>query len=550
VAILALIPVAVEAAATGQPAAEPQQTSAAGAESARQPNAASPGSTQQPSAASAGSARLVLTLEDAIGRALRNNELILIQREALASAESAITGAEGAYDPVLGFEIAWRRTTEPVNSAFASASDGQAALTSAATETAVGIRKLLGTGGQISLRSTASRGTTDAAFDLVSPAYGSTVGFELRQPLLRDRRVDAARLGLRVTAADRERAGAFVRREVIETVAAVERAYWTLIAARLAVDVREQAVGLAAAQLDETRIRIESGVAPETQIAEPQAELERRRGELLESQEAAARAENALKLLILGDDDADLWAQAIVPQEGAEVGIVPVDVTAAMEEALAARAELEAAETVVRRRSAETDFARDGTRPVLDLVLSYDRFGLAGSPNGAPIPGLPVPSVPGLDGGWWDSYETLFGGDFDDARIGFVFELPIGNRRARASAAIAASGERQARADLARARKAVRAEVLDAAATLQTAEARIQAARAARDAAEVQLSSEQERFAVGMSTNFLVLTRQNDLARARLDEIAALTDYRTARTELGRASGSLLEERGIHVQQR
>ena len=87
--------------------------------------------------------------------------------------------------------------------------------------------------------------------------------------------------------------------------------------------------------------------------------------------------------------------------------------------------------------------------------------------------------------------------------------------------------------------------MLDAGAALDTAGQRIEAARAAREAAEVQLSAEQDRFAAGLSTNFLVLTRQNDLSSARLDEISASTDYRMARTEMARATGSLLEDRGI-----
>src|SRR5207244_6518224 len=95
-------------------------------------------------------------------------------------------------------------------------------------------------------------------------------------------------------------------------------------------------------------------------------------------------------------------------------------------------------------------------------------------------------------------------------------------------------------------RKIIRAEVLDAAAALQTAGQRIEAARTGREAAEVQLATERDRYATGLSTNFLVLTRQNDLSRARLDEISARTDYQTARTELARATGSLIEDRGIH----
>jgi len=536
--LAAVLPaVALEASAMPQP---PQQ--------AGETAAASP-SPQAPAGAAGQRPVLALSLDDAIQRALVNNELISIQRDEVSAAQSAITGAEGAYDAVLAAQFGWRRVNEPVNSAFAGTADGQAALTNESADTSVELRKLLGTGAEVSVRTGASHGSSDGAFDLLSPSYGSNLGVAFRQPLLRDRGVDAARLGLTVTAADRTRAGASLRAEIIDTVARVERAYWTLVALRQAIEVREQAIELAAEQLEQTRLRIESGVTPETQISEPVAELERRRGELLETQEAAARAENILKLLILGDADGDLWAAGIDPTEGAVVTLAPVDIAAALADALASRVEIDAARAVAERRHAETLYARDGTKPVLDLVVAYDRFGLAGSPNGTPIPGLPAPAAPGLDGNWWDSYETLFGGDFDDARIGLVFELPIGNRTARARAAIATSNERSARSEVARIRKVVRAEVLDAAALLQTAEARIQAARAAREAAEVQLSVEQERFAVGLSTNFLVLTRQNDLAGARLDEIAALTDYRTARTEMARATGSLLAERGIQLQE-
>jgi outer membrane protein TolC len=44
------------------------------------------------------------------------------------------------------------------------------------------------------------------------------------------------------------------------------------------------------------------------------------------------------------------------------------------------------------------------------------------------------------------------------------------------------------------------------------------------------------------------LTRQNDLSRARLDEIAAQTDYRRAAVALARVTGRLLAERDIHLE--
>ena len=496
------------------------------------------------SARPARGAERTLTLDEAIRMALQRNEGLLIERESLAAAKAAVSGAKGAYDPLLGLDGEWGKTTEPVNSSLLGTSPGQIGPELKSSEGGLALRQLLPTGGALSLRARGARETTEDRTALLSPAYRTRVGAELRQPLLRDRAMDAARLSVRVAQAGRDGATASLRRVITETVAAVERGYWTLLATRLEIDVRDQAVRLAQEQLEETQARVESGAAPRTELAQPRAELERRRGELLASTEALSRAENGLKLLILDGSDDPLWAQQLAPVEDATVEVVPVDVPASLERALGARPELQIADAVVKRRRAESAFARDGIWPSLDAVVSYDRFGLAGSLN----PGGSVGTLPSdLDGDFGKSLESLGRGDFDAARVALVLGLPIGNRAARGNAAVARHTERQAEVDLARVRKTIRAEVLDAAAALETTGQRIEAARAGREAAEVQLSAEKDRYDAGRSTNFLVLTRQNDLSRARLDEISALTDYRTARTEMARATGSLIEERGIDV---
>ncbi len=485
-----------------------------------------------------------LTLDEAIRLALQKNEGLLIERESLAAAKANVSGAKGAYDPVLELDGGWSRSTEPVNSSFSGASGEQIAPEIESAEAGLGIRQLLPTGGSLSLRARGARETTDGIFARLSPAYGTQAGVELRQPLLRDRAIDAARLSVRVAGAGRQQADASLRRTLSETVAAVEQAYWALTAARLGVGVREEAVRLADEQLGETRARVESGAVPETELAQPRAELERRRSELFAARETVARAENTLKLLILEDADEALWQAQIAPAESVAVEAAPVDVAASLQRALSLRPELDAVQAVVDRRRAETAFARDGVWPTLDAVVSYDRFGLAGSRNPAG-PNGDLPS--NLEGSLGQSFETLGEGDYDAVRVALVLGLPIRNRTARADAAVARHVERQAEADLTRLRKAIRAEVLDAAAALETAGQRIEATRAGREAAEVQLAAEGDRYGTGLSTNFLVLTRQNDLSRARLDEISALTDYRMARSEMARATGSLIEERGINV---
>jgi outer membrane protein len=484
-----------------------------------------------------------LTLTEAIQRAIENNNEILIGKESLAAATAAVSGAKGAYDPRLEVAGGWQRSSAPVNSSFSGAPEGEFAPTNKAADGSVSIRQLLPTGGLVSVGGRASKETTDGTLALLTPAYGTQVGVELRQPLLRDLVADPARLSVRVARSELQAAAADLRRTVTDAVASVEEAYWALVAARLGQEVRDEAVRLAQEQLGETGTRVESGSVPETELAQPRAELERRTGDQLASREQVSRAENALKLLILGDDD-PLWHDRIVPVDAATVEPAPVDVDSLLETALRVRPELQMGEAGVERRRAETAYARNAVWPSLDAVVSYDRFGLAGSRNPANPEGM-LPSS--MEGDLGQSFEKLGDGDFDAVRVGLVLGFPIRNRTARAAAVSARSVERQAEANLAQVRKMIRAEVLDAAAGLETAGQRITAARAGRDAAQVQLSAERDRYAAGLSTNFLVLTRQNDLSRARLDEISSLIDYRTARTEMARATGSLIEARGIDL---
>jgi outer membrane protein TolC len=485
-----------------------------------------------------------LTLSEAIMHALEKNEDLVIEHESVNAAEAEVKAASGVYDPVLGVDGIWSKQKPPINSAFVGAPEGELAPETESTEVGVGIRQYLPTGGEVALRGGGSRGITDDSFTLLSPAYGTNAGVQLRQPLLRDRAIDPERLGIKVAKAGRQGAEASLRRTVSETVASVERAYWLLTAVRLGVSVREEAVQLATEQLGETQIRVESGVAPQTEIAQPRAELERRRGELFEARELLVRAEDQLKQLILADTDDQLWSSPLVPVDSVGANPQPVDVPSAIERAFANRPELAEDAAVIERRKAEAAFARSGVWPALDLIASYDRFGLSGrqNPNG---PQDPIPSQ--MEGDLGDSFGTLGDGDFHSARVGLALELPIRNRTAKGRAAAAKSFQKQAEAELTRTRKTIRAEVIDAAARLETAGQRIDAARSGREAAEIQLAAERDRYATGLSTNFLVLTRQNDLSAARLDEIEAITDYRTARTEMARASGMLIEERGIQV---
>lgn len=489
----------------------------------------------------------MISLDDAIGLALAKNEAIVISKESAAASEAAVSGAKGAYDPVLELSGGWNRRKAPLGfGSTVSFADDFTQITKS-VDTRAALSQYIPTGGSIAVQATTSRATSTGRYDLLSPLFQTSVGFELRQPLLRNRSTDPERLSIKVAETERRRSAAELAFTVTEIVAEVERAYWNLAAAQAEVGVREEAVQLAEAQLAETETRVQNGSSPQTETAQPRAELERRRGEWLASREETSRAETNLKALMLRYDDEQLWQDTLSADENRPILFTPDERNHALERALDSRPELEMARAFIEGRQAEQGFARNSRWPSLDAVLSYERFGISGRANETAVD-APIIVHSNYDGGWGTSWDQIGDNDFDNVTVGIVFSFPIGNNAAEASLATARHAQRQAEAELQRVQKLVRAEVLNALAALETAEQRIEAARAGREAAETQLAAEQDRFDVGLTTNFLVLTRQNDLSSARLEEISSRTAYRVAAIEFARATGAILRQRRIQIE--
>jgi outer membrane protein len=492
---------------------------------------------------------LPLTLEEATRRTLERNTTLAVERENVEQAGFAILRARGAYDILWNADLGWQQHTDPVNSAFSGAPGGGLAPEIESVTASTSFSRLLPTGGTVSLFGSGDRTRTDSIFTILSPAYSTDIGVEVRQPLLRNLSIDPAREALRVAAADRSASQAHLTQVVADTIREVDASYWSLVAARRDVASISSSVALADKQLSETKSRVEAGTLGETEIAQPTAERERRKGDLALARQRAGEAANNLKRLVLGDPRDPSWPAEIVPADDPEVATSTPDVEKAVQTAFVRRPEIAEAKARWARFEVQVEARKSDLKPRLDLVGAYERRGLAGrrNPNATGFSGDPVIVPPALEGTWGRSYGTIADNEFPDASVGVSFSVPIGNRTARANLAIAKSALSQATLTVSGEEQQVQAEVRNAAFALESARQRIEAARAARAAAETQLYAEQERFAVGLSTNFLVLTRQNDLTNARVTETTALTDYRKAATEFARATGVLLEERRIQV---
>lgn len=106
--------------------------------------------------------------------------------------------------------------------------------------------------------------------------------------------------------------------------------------------------------------------------------------------------------------------------------------------------------------------------------------------------------------------------------------VPLGNKASDAAFARAQVDQRQVDVGIQALEVCIAAHVTRIAEQVRTAEEQIRAAAAARELAQKRLDAEAARRAAGLSTNFLVLQAQRDLATAQTAELRAALDYRTA----------------------
>jgi outer membrane protein TolC len=490
-----------------------------------------------------------LTLSEAITRALEKNSDLVVERESVNIAEANVLRANAAYEPTLRGDARLRKHIDPVNSVLSGAPAGELSPTVRNLQTSASVMQLVPTGATVSVFSGVSRDETNSFFALLTPSWSTNLGAEVRQPLLQNRRIDPARRAIRIARVDRTRALSSLRRTASEVTAAVERAYWTAVAARQDVDIRESTVRVAEKQREDTRVRIEAGTQAEAELAQTTAEVERRRGDVMVANENLTRAENALRNLIARDAGDPIWEQPLALAETPRAKHERVDVATAVAQAQQNRPELQELASRLDRQDVEIDAALDRVRPQVDLVASYNGRGLAGTRNpDAFSPFGPIVISDDIRGGLGQSLLTIGQNEFPDAALGVSVVIPIGNTAAKQDVVIAKALRRQSSATLDAAKQRVSLEVRNAIAGLASAEGRIETAKALREAAEVQLQAERDRFEAGTTNAFFVITRQNELVAAQLAETVAIADQRKAETELARAMGTILEERGIELE--
>ncbi|HJQ71757.1 MAG TPA: TolC family protein [Blastocatellia bacterium] len=498
------------------------------------------------------SKKVALTLADAITMGLENNREIEVERLNIRLNELDVRAARGAYDPVLESSLFYDRRTTPVASILAGGENGRLKSSELTGATSL-VERLPWQGASVQMTFDHNRSTSTNPFYSLDPQFVTSLSFDFVQPLFRNRQIDAPRREIKIAKKRLDLSDSLFRQKAIEIIAKVESAYWDLVFARRDEAIRRESVELARAQLESNKLAAEKGTIAPLDVVSARVEVERRTEEAEIALETVQRAENALKALLLKPDNSELWGSSVVPSDEPRLDAAEVpQFEEAMRLALQNRPEMEQYRIRGEINKIDVKYFRDQVKPQIDFIAGYQTAGLSGTKRSATdpitklIPGaFDVPEK--FIGGYGQSLTNMFRNEYRSFRVGVTISLPVGNRTAKAQLGRALVEGKQVDVERQRAVQTIEVEVRNALQAVETARRRFDAARNTRLDAEMQNTGERRRFEAGLSTNFLVLDRQNALSSARGREVKALTDFNKAMTELQRALSTTLTTNNISI---
>jgi len=494
---------------------------------------------------------VALSLNDAIRRALQNNNDIEVARDDVRVAEQRLRALYGVYDPVFSVTPSFDQRISPVTSIFAGGTSSGTVSNKTLT-LSPSISKIFSTGGgsyQLIFNNTKT--TTSATSSTLNPFYSSNLSLLYTQPLLRNRSIDANRRSIRIQKKLVAQTDSDFRQRTITIISQVQAAYWNLVFALRNQQNQLDSLNLARQNMRNIEAQISAGAKAPLDRAQVLTDIATRESALFVATQNVSTAENSLKQLMLREPQAPEWSSQITPTDAPAFDLTPVDLKAALDEGHKNRPELGRLNLQKEINGIDLQYYTNQTKPQIDLTGAVTSTGLAGTKACIPDPatGKTCPVVPAnLIGGYGQDLSNLAGFSTREINVGVAISLPIHSRTARANLAAARIQRDQLEASYRSQDQAIEMDVRNAAQAVDTAQRRVVASRLARESAEQQLAGEQKLYEVGRSTTFLLLQRQNELTIARTNELQAQTDYNKALADLQRATSATLRINNVVVE--
>lgn len=483
-----------------------------------------------------------LTLDECIVQAVRRNLGVAVQVIAFHQAGLSVDKAGEKFLPSLSFDFYKDRQ----NSASFSWMDSSDISSTAARSYSAGVSQSIPFGGSLTMGLGAGQNESNSRFQTINPRYSSKLSFNFTQPLLKDFGWDTSRKDILVSRNNRDIAENDLKNTLLQTVYAVEQAYWELVYQIESLGVQRQSLKLAQDLLEKNRKEIEIGTLAPKEILSAQAEVANRKADILLAEMMVKDSTDTLRGLINLSFDKD--AGEIAPADTPGFAKSDVGLDEALALALTNRPDLQSSAISIKNKEIDYSFAKNQMLPALNLNAQYWSPGLSGDRilflDNNPLTGIILGKVPG---GSSDAFRDAFGLQYKNWSVSISLDIPLSSVFTRTAQAQAKAGLDGEIARMKQKKQDAFLEIRAAVRAVETNHERVNARREASKLAEQKLQAEEAKLQVGLSSNFYVLSYQRELAAARTAELRALIDYTLSLGQLDKATGTALDKRNIKL---
>jgi outer membrane protein len=499
---------------------------------------------------------LRLSLKDITKLALQNNLDIAIQDTNEELSQQKILQAFGDYDPKLTgtLGVQSRKTANQSTYQYSAAKYNQ---NDNATWNFT-FQQTVKTGGTFQAQWNSSRQQSNSTSNLFNPNYGATASVQFTQPLWRNLKIDTTRGNIKLVNLDLESTDSKFKQKVTETIANIQQQYWDLVSAIRDYDIKRSSVKLGQITLRDNKKKVDVGTLAPIAITEAQADLKSRELNLISSEEQILRQENTVRQLISNDRNAEIWSKVIIPTDEPDFVEYKVDLNTAIETALKKRPELEQFDIQLKQSDINLKMTQNSRKWQFNLIGQFGSQGTAGpqsyllnnytgepqlDANGNKIPSIP----PYLVGGLGHAYKTVFTEGFTTWQVSFQVDIPIRTRSLNAQYAQQKIQRQQTIMNRRSQEQSIQVEIRNAVQKLKTNRQQVEQAKMQQQLSQEQLDGEVKRYDAGLSENFRVLDRQNQLAVSENTYLVNLINYKKAIIALQKAMYSLLESNEFEI---
>ena len=476
-----------------------------------------------------------LTLEQAIKTALQNNLDIQISEISYQKAKNNLYSSLGLYDLQFDLTAEHQDSTQPPKTLLDATRSVQDFLNFSLTQK-------ISTGAIVKFSATSYKYRTENyMFSVLNPVYGTTFKLRVDQPLLNGFGKKNTEYQIRINKRLEEKAKEQYRQKIMDLIEQTTNSYLDLVYAYQNLKVAKDSLKLAKEQYDITKQKIQVGTMAEVEIYQAEANLASAEQQLIEAQNLVQQTEDNLKKLLNVKEKE--WNTNFLPDyklEFAKENINPEEcVKTAVEKNPLVKIKK------IENKIAKIDvlFNKNKKLPSVNFYAS-----VAYSGNNAihtyDNQGQPI-VLPGSIG---DAVDMALNFDNQTWVVGINVSYKIQNRAAKAAYKNAILNEKSANLDLKNTIYTITVNVKNAIRNVKAAERAHFAAQKTRILREKDLEAEKKKFVNGMSTNFLVSQKEDDLAKAKVNELNAIVKYKKAIVQLEKEMGILLDKMNFEIE--